>query len=427
MKHLLLFLSFFLSQFCFAQDKIITKNGDVILAYQVDIGGSSIYYKLQNHDKANLKSINKSDVLMIKKQNGTVLNLYTDNTVTTVNRQQTISVSSNPLQESISELSKKQNKELIDNINNYDPKYIGEPNKKAKNLFCILGIGHESQLVNDDIEISQEMGCYEFRDDVKGKDLAKSLSKHSANERGDLKYEKLKYNCNNPALLIRVKNKTDKIIYLDLGNSFFSRNGEATPYYIPSSSSSSSVSERGGNVNMGSVAGVLGIGGIVGELAGGLSVGGSSGTSTSNTIYSQRVISIPPKSVVAIDPQLLFIKLGNICEGVHTKEIWKIWGYSPVISFDKEEKFNTGDTIKYTEENSPLNFTVYISYSFNNDLSESHKLFGLYYLRKLIGYKSNNTNDGGLKDLEKCLPGYNKALGFGAIIEYKEGDPLPKP
>lgn len=107
MKHLLLFLSFFLSQFCFAQDKIITKNGDVILAYQVDIGGSSIYYKLQNHDKANLKSINKSDVLMIKKQNGTVLNLYTDNTVTTVNRQQTISVSSNPLQESISELSKK--------------------------------------------------------------------------------------------------------------------------------------------------------------------------------------------------------------------------------------------------------------------------------------------------------------------------------
>lgn len=49
-------------------------------------------------------------------------------------------------------------------------------------------------------------------------------------------------------------------------------------------------------MNLGSVANALGIGGTVGQLAGGVNVGGGSTNGGSTTTYAQRIISIPPKA-----------------------------------------------------------------------------------------------------------------------------------
>ena len=65
---------------------------------------------------------------------------------------------------------------------------------------------------------------------------------------------------------------------------------------------------------MGSVAGALGIGGVLGTLANGVNVGGASSTGTSTTTYSQRVISIPPMASVSLEPQS--IGRGHIFEAV---------------------------------------------------------------------------------------------------------------
>ena len=55
-----------------AQDKIITMDGDVIPAYRIDVGGSSIYYSIEDSDNSPVKKIDKDKVVMIKKQDGTV-------------------------------------------------------------------------------------------------------------------------------------------------------------------------------------------------------------------------------------------------------------------------------------------------------------------------------------------------------------------
>ena len=75
-------------------------------------------------------------------------------------------------------------------------------------------------------------------------------------------------------MLFLVQNKTNKPIYIDLGNSFYISLGQSTCYYVPSSTTTSSSSGGGAGVNLGSVAGALGVGGVVGQLAGGVNVGG---------------------------------------------------------------------------------------------------------------------------------------------------------
>ena len=89
---------------------------------------------------------------------------------------------------------------------------------------------------------------------------------------------KFQYSVNmyqNYALGVKVQNKTDHTIYIDLGNTFITRSGEAQAYYVPSSTVTSKGKTAGGSVNLGSVASAVGIGGAVGTLAGGVNVGGS--------------------------------------------------------------------------------------------------------------------------------------------------------
>ena len=53
---------------------------------------------------------------------------------------------------------------------------------------------------------------------------------------------------------ITLRNKTDKTLFIDLGNSFFIRGKESSPYYIPTSVSNTNGSSQGVSVNAGSVA-----------------------------------------------------------------------------------------------------------------------------------------------------------------------------
>lgn len=89
-----------------------------------------------------------------------------------------------------------------------------------------------------------------------------------------------------------VYNRTSEIMTIDQTKSFFvGSDGKSVSYYDPtvrttSTTDMSSVS-KGGSLNLGSVAGVLGIGGAVGQLANGINVGGSGtkGTAVTNATY----------------------------------------------------------------------------------------------------------------------------------------------
>lgn len=67
---------------------------------------------------------------------------------------------------------------------------------------------------------------------------------------------------------IKVINKTDKPIYVDLGSSYKIMNGGyAVPYFKGAVYTEGSSSMQGGSLNVGAVAGALGIGGALGTFA----------------------------------------------------------------------------------------------------------------------------------------------------------------
>lgn len=437
MKHelLIVFFLFATLPYAIAQDKLITKDGEVINAWNVDIGGSSIYYRSSNSKGATLKSIDKDKVLIIKKQDGTSVELYQqaiENNIS--NRQEDNSISNSGQSVPLSPENKQRNNEFISRINSLDPQYSkGNTDKDANRVLCMMGIGANSQLVNNDIEITPTIGHFFFDQGTKG-DLAEKIQENVVNEKGGLKYYHEIWNySSNPALAISIKNKTNHTIYIDLANTFFTRGENAMAYYVPSSSSSSHGSSSGGGVNLGAVAGALGVGGAVGTLASGVNVGGGNSNGTVNTTYSQRVIAIPPMSSKSLDPQLLFIKDGYLSKGLiidsHYPKNWL-----PIFRFDKNMLKN-GEKIKYEESESPLTFSFFVTYSASENFNQTQNAKLDFYLRELIGFPKgwglykgfNNYN----VYIDLFFPDYSKGNTFfhfaGDIEKSKAESSFPLP
>lgn len=54
-----------------AQDIIVKQDGETIKAYRTDIGKTTVYYQLEDNDGSLIFSLSKSEVLIIKMQDGT--------------------------------------------------------------------------------------------------------------------------------------------------------------------------------------------------------------------------------------------------------------------------------------------------------------------------------------------------------------------
>ncbi|MGM9842711.1 MAG: hypothetical protein ACI30S_00655 [Muribaculaceae bacterium] len=152
---------------------------------------------------------------------------------------------------------------------------------------------------------------------------------------------------NTGKLTVCVKNNTSEIMVIDQTMSFFvDTDGKSKSYFDPTVRSSSttdlSSSTEGASVNLGAVAGALGIGGSIGSLMGGINVGGSgtTGISTTNTTY------------IADQPRVNIAPRGN----TFMSKAFKISGIEPIRSYANNQ-------INLTESQSPCRFSVCISYS----------------------------------------------------------------
>lgn len=99
---------------------------------------------------------------------------------------------------------------------------------------------------------------------------------------------------NSPHLTVR--NKTDRVIYIDKGSSFVYKNNMATCLFSNSAYSSGTGRMGGASVNLGGVANAIGIGGAAGSILGGVNVGGGRSSQNSTTVYEQRVMAIAPNA-----------------------------------------------------------------------------------------------------------------------------------
>lgn len=147
-----------------------------------------------------------------------------------------------------------------------------------------------------------------------------------------------------------IKNLTDEILTIDQERSFFiNTTGESQSYFDPNVYSSTqtnySFGTSGTSVNLGSIASALGIGGRLSTLLGGIGVSNSStvGNSISNTIIitDQRQVNIGPRGTIGLS------KAFHIT-GVGKNKV------SPAAAMPS-----------LTYKDSPLHFSVCLSYSLN--------------------------------------------------------------
>lgn len=121
------------------------------------------------------------------------------------------------------------------------------------------------------------------------------------------------------ALTAIVYNRTPEIMIIDQTMSFFvNSDGKSTSYYDPTVRTTSvtdmSSVTKGATVNLGSVAGALGIGGTLGQIANGIDLSGSgtSGSATTNTTYiaDQPRVALAPRSNGAMSKVFRVIGIG---------------------------------------------------------------------------------------------------------------------
>ncbi len=182
-----------------------------------------------------------------------------------------------------------------------------------------------------------------------------------------------------------VYNRTSEIMIIDQTMSFFvNSDGQSTSYYDPTirttSVTNSSSTTKGGSVNLGAVAGALGIGGTMGQLASGINLGGAGTTGSSTT--SSTYIADQPR--VALAPH---------SNGAMSK-VYKVKAIDPLT-------VDNGPVMQpqLSAQMSPYRFSVCISYSLDNGATFK-KLVTEFYASAMIalpvakgknGYQVNET------------------------------------
>lgn len=264
-----------------AQDLIVKKDGTVIQAKVTKIGTSEVEYKKWSNQDGPQYSIAVADILAINYMNGEKemfenVSANGNGKQSTATEQQT---STTPKEETA--VPSPDNKLMIDRYNN---QFVQKPGTSVKDKIAqawLLVCGITSNSILSDNNISAFFSPIYYNVSVK----------ESVNE---VRKRLIGY-------AIKVLNKTDENIYIDLANSFkIDDIGNSVPYYSNKTYTVSGSSSAGAGVNLGAVTGALGVGGAIGTLASGINVGGGKTGGTSVTETAERFMIIPPHGTVTM-------------------------------------------------------------------------------------------------------------------------------
>ncbi len=351
-------------QVCHAQDVIVLKDGSTILSKVTEVGKTELKYKKWSNIDGPNYVLSISDILSINYQNGEkeiFSDIQKENKINNSDHEN----SSNTIKTSCKVKPEANNSELINAYNKIitirDEK---GSNKIAKDGLCKFGITCNSVLSSKDLEISFERLpnwsiCCQYG--------------------------------------VALKNKTNKILYIDLGNSFnISSNGLYEVYYNSKQVTIGKGSSTGIALGLGSVADVLGIGGAVGTLAQGTTLASKTDKSVSTSYNNQRILAIPPLGKCFLsEHKEVGTKKNSECLS-HGEQL--------LIKF-KRGYINKGSSINFTEVNSPWKQNYIITYSDKGDFSTYKTVeFGIY-IQQIFGtkmyflYKKTNQIIDGLNNL----------------------------
>ena len=330
-----------------SQDVIVKHDGNTILAKVLEVNPSDIKYKKISNQTGPTYTIEKSEVMVINYENGE------RDVFTKKDSSNLPSKNSDVTSDSLAE----ENLKFVREYNQKVPVFKGNPKRKSDFYIGILGIKEGSVLETPDVKV-----------------VFATINSQESHK-----------------ICTSIINKTDDIIYIDKAKSFFITGSEYTPYYVPSSSSSGSSESSGIGMNLGAVTGVLGIGGALGTLANGISVGQGTTTSESTTIYAQRIIAIPPHASVNIgENYLIYWDLQNHMISFLVQKHIPFMMSCGFLSEKKKRyvvdygKMNNGEIIHvpFVED---ATMSVLLTYSKTEDMSASQSIRTDFFLKDIMG------------------------------------------
>ncbi len=348
MKNIFIFTFLFLSTVvCCAQDLIVKNNGDEIRVKVLNVDENKVSYKKWTNKTGPTYSLGTDKIFMIKYKNGEK-DVFSKNGKSNKSSVSATSTSNDEVTGYIEKEPAADNAELIKKYNPNVELNLKSTRSKSKYIFPILGMESSSIISNGDVEIS-------------------FVRKAAKSEYGLLVLR----------TYIDIKNKTNRVIYIDKANSFKTFNNIATPFYDTKQISVSEGRGSGASVGLGSIAGALGVGGVVGDIAGGVSVGGGSSSSVSTTYSQQRILAIPPHTSAYLSEH----KYDNY-KGNKWKQISEAEDY---VLYYNGERINKGCYKEYNADNSPYKYKYFIMYSTSPDFKTYSSVNANLYVKYIIG------------------------------------------
>lgn len=376
MKKIGLFLAFLFSALLLsAQDIIVKNSGETIKAYNLEVSGTSVFFQLSAEPDAPLQKLPKTEILVVRKADGTKLDFDAPAPQPTAQQQQTTTAQNKPVKITLDMLSEEERAENERLIKQYNEPVKFEVLKEGQDVVSVYACfcpKQSSIMSNKDLSISLLSG------------YVSSSSRTTITE-----FKNNDFPCHGTYVVVSITNKTDQTIYVDLGNTMLVSQGRSVPFYVPQTTTTSNTSVGGGSVNLGALTGS--------RLFGGISVGGSNASSTVNTVFSQRVIAVAPYGTVQTPPVPAWggeteeRELGKGLRWMPDRRKNGItYGESFLNIYLPSKSLLGGQVLNYTEENAPLNVSAYVSYAFTEDCAQQKTMPVHYYLKHFVGRSRNN-------------------------------------
>lgn len=375
MRRVFILLLFFSVKSIIAQDVIILNNNTTILSKVLEINSSEVKYKKHSNLNGPIYTLSKEEIVAINYENGekeTFRDQHSSILVgaeTSVENQQHIS----------------SNNDSLITMHNKRPLFasLKQSRKRAKEFFPIMAITEQSILSTNQIEMKFVPEC---------------VPDYDFNNRYRIKY------------YIRLKNKTDKIIYIDKAQCFRKDNNGASIPFFDSKQVSIAIGSQGG----------IGVGSSIGNGVGITGIGGTSNMQTS-TYSQQRFIFIPPNSEVNLS-EYVYDKIRKV-KSLFTKNYKTIFDIE-TWDFDLIKwggVIYKGEVKECSEVDSPYKTEYHIIYSTDKEFNTYSVLNARLYAKYLVGKDYNNLSDVFSFDrIKKYIPNF---VGTEGCVDILVGQP----
>ena len=365
-----MFFTIILTVFCLltamAQDIIVKKDGDTLRVYDLKVNAKFITYRERPGKESPSKRIGKAKVLSVKKNKGKSIiishpspdtEIILDTTGQSENKmaekpvaQHTVSAVDVPRKKEKGEIKRATSLENAQIVAAYNKKHSGYGNKKEKKrkagcAVAIMGVTEGSVLANEDVEVE-------------------ILQSETSN------YASIQHN-------IFVKNRTEKIIYIDLEHSFrIFNDGTFKPYY-----SGKQIRRNKKNSSKITFSDKKTVSrpqyfGRERTTTSGTTFSLEDRTQTTQTVKEQRIIAIPPKGRIALPP--------HIYVDDHEEIICEYDTFSIKLPASRY-LLHDWQVVNIDEQHTPYKNSFIITYSPNKNFSTYSTVKFVLYLKQLIG------------------------------------------